>query len=391
MDAARRRELRECYEEGLLGDTIPFWIRHAIDSEDGGYLFCLDRDGSIVDTDKGMWQHGRFAWMLSTLYTTIDAQQKWLDLAAHGIAFMEHHAFDTDGKMFFHLAKDGQPIRKRRYYFTEAFAAIAFTAYGHAAKDPARTARGEELFDQMVHGFTTPGAIEPKFVAGSRPTKSFSVPMIILASAQCLRDTCPAEHRDKYVQWIDRSIESIQGDFMNHEHQAVLETVAEDGKVIDHYEGRQLCPGHAIEAAWFILHEARLRNNDPQLVKIGLTILDWMWERGWDQEHGGILYFQDLLGKPVQDYWHDMKFWWPQNETIIATLLAHEITEDRKYEEWHRKIHDWTYSRFPDAEHGEWFGYLHRDGRLSSSAKGNLWKGPFHVPRMQWYCRNLLS
>jgi len=107
MDPTRRRELRECYEQGLLGDTIPFWIRHAIDNEDGGYLFCLDQDGSIVDTDKGMWQHGRFAWMLSTLYTTIDAQQKWLDLAAHGIAFMERHAFDTDGKMFFHLAKDG--------------------------------------------------------------------------------------------------------------------------------------------------------------------------------------------------------------------------------------------------------------------------------------------
>ncbi|VTQ06987.1 Uncharacterised protein [Sphingobacterium daejeonense] len=32
-----------------------------------------------------------------------------------------------------------------------------------------------------------------------------------------------------------------------------------------------------------------------------------MWERGWDEEHGGILYFRDVYNKPVQEYWQDMK------------------------------------------------------------------------------------
>ena len=44
---------------------------------------------------------------------------------------------------------------------------------------------------------------------------------------------------------------------------------------------------------------------------------------------------------------------------------------------------DWAYRHFPDPEHGEWYGYLHRDGRISVRLKGNLWKGPFHLPRMQ--------
>ena len=78
-----------------------------------------------------------------------------------------------------------------------------------------------------------------------------------------------------------------------------------------------------------------------------------------------------------------MKFWWPQNEALIATLLAHQLTGAAKYADWHRQIHDWTYAHFPDPEFGEWFGYLHRDGRISSRLKGNLWKGPFHIPRMQ--------
>ena len=116
-----------------------------------------------------------------------------------------------------------------------------------------------------------------------------------------------------------------------------------------------LCPGHSIEAAWFILNEAKQRGNDPELIQIGTTILDWMWEIGWDKEYGGILYFRDVKGLPVQEYWHDMKFWWPQNEAIIATLLAYQLTGDPKYGTWHKMIHDWTYKYFPDPEHGEWF------------------------------------
>ena len=57
-------------------------------------------------------------------------------------------------------------------------------------------------------------------------------------------------------------------------------------------------------------------------------MLDWMWRRGWDEEYGGLFYFRDLRGLPVQDYWHDMKFWWPQCEAIIATQLAWTLTGD---------------------------------------------------------------
>ena len=91
------------------------------------------------------------------------------------------------------------------------------------------------------------------------------------------------------------------------------------------------------------------------------------------------------------EYWQDMKFWWPHCEGIIATLLAWRMTGDPKYAERHRRIHEYAHRHFPDPEHGEWFGYLHRDGRLSTPMKGNHFKGPFHVPRMQWRCWKLLE
>ncbi len=164
-----------------------------------------------------------------------------------------------------------------------------------------------------------------------------------------------------------------------------MEIVAPDGSLIDHTDGRLLNPGHAIECAWFMMHEGRLRNNN-HYIETGCKILDYMWERGWDKQYGGLLYFADVRGLPVQEYWHDMKFWWPHNEAIIATLLAWKLTGKKKYADMHKLVHDWSFKHFPDPVHGEWYGYLHRDGSVSQQAKGNLYKGPFHLPRMLWYC-----
>ena len=193
-----------------------------------------------------------------------------------------------------------------------------------------------------------------------------------------------------YSEWIDAWIQEIARDFLKPDEKALMEVVAPDGSLIDHTDGRTLNPGHALECSWFIMHEGRLRGNEAY-VKLGLQILDWMWERGWDQDFGGLFYFRDLKGLPVQEYWHDMKFWWPHNEAIIATLLAWKLTGDVKYAAKHQQVHDWSFAHFPDREHGEWFGYLHRDGRISQRAKGNMFKGPFHLPRMLWVCARELS
>jgi N-acylglucosamine 2-epimerase len=366
------------YKDQLLHNILPFWVNHSIDENDGGFMTAMDRDGSIVDTDKGVWQQGRFTWLLATLYNEVEQKHEWLDLAIHGAEFLEKYCIDRDGRMFFVVDRKGKPIRKRRYVFSESFAGIAFAALYKATGARKYEELSRQMFDVFYRYITTPGLIEPKFTA-HRPMKGIGHPMIGIATAQELRKNL---QDDSYTKFIDRWIDEIKKDFIKDEFQAVMETVGAGGEFIDHFDGRMLNPGHAIEASWFILQEAIYRNNDLQLIETGTTILDWMWEIGWDKEYGGIFYFRDVKGLPVQEYWHDMKFWWPQCEAIIATLMAYSLTEKEKYAQWHQKIHDWAFRHFPDKEFGEWFGYLHRDGRISNTLKGNMWKGPFHIPRM---------
>jgi N-acylglucosamine 2-epimerase len=382
-------ELLVTYRDGLLEDTLPFWFPRCVDETHGGFMFARDRDGSLLDTDKAIWTQGRASWLLATLYSEVEPRPEWLQWSRHGIDFLRRCGFDDDGRMFFLVTRDGQPLRKRRYIFSETFAIAALAAYGRAAGDPAATQEACDLYQRTLDHLNTPGVLPSKWNPEVRPMKGLAVPMIMIVTAQILRDAMADPGFCN--QWIDHYIEEIRRDFMHPELGTVLETVGPHGEFLDHFDGRTINPGHAIEAAWFILREARYRGNDPDLTRTGLTILDWMWARGWDQEYGGITYFVDVKGLPVQEYWHDMKFWWPQNEAIIATLMAYRMTGDEKYARWHAMIHDWAYAHFPDPEYGEWFGYLHRDGRISSRVKGNSWKAAFHLPRMQLICWQLME
>lgn len=380
-------QLRDFYRTSLLNDTLRFWFPRCIDEHHGGYITALDRDGTVLDDDKSVWAQGRVAWLLGELYNNVEQRPEWLAWCRSGIEFLDRHCFDpADGRMWFHVTRDGRPIRKRRYAFSESFAAIAYGEYARATGSASHAEKAARCFGRFIDHNLNPQGVTPKFT-DTRPMKSIGFPMITIVTAQQLRESIGLPEADA---WIDRSIEVIHRDHCKPDLEAVMETVGPEGQIIDHFDGRTLNPGHAIEGAWFIMHEGAHRG-DSQLIELGSAMLEWMWRRGWDQQHGGLLYFVDLYGRPVPEYWHDMKFWWPHDEAIIATLMAHLLTGEAKYAQMHQQVHDWAHRHFGDPVHGEWYGYLHRDGSVSVPLKGNLWKSAFHHPRMQLTCWQLLD
>ncbi len=394
FDVNRLTSLRNQYRNDLLTDTIPFWLPRAQDAEHGGFLSCFGRDGELLQEDKSVWVQGRLAWMFASLHRDVEARPEWLAASRHGLDFLDRHCVDTDGRYFFWVTRDGRPLRKRRYVFSECFAVLGMAGYARA--NPQGTgdyaARSLALLRRVVELVRTPGALPPKVDPETRQGKGLALPMILIVTAQEVR----AATGDAWcTELIDECIEEIRRDFYKPDLGVVLETVGLKGELLGGFDGRLINPGHAIEAGWFILEEARLRGNRPDYITLGCAVVDCSWRRGWDTKHGGLLYFTDLDGKPPTEYWHDMKFWWPHNEAVLAMLLAYELTGDPQYARWHTAVHDWAQAHFPDPVHGEWYGYLHRDGSVSTPLKGNMWKSCFHLPRMQWLawrtCERLLA
>ena len=149
-------------------------------------MHCLDRDGSLLDTDKSVWAQGRMSWMLLAMYNTVGKRQEWLEWGRQGVSFIDRHCFDTDGRMFFQVTRDGKPLRKRRYAFSESFAAIAHAALARATGSDCSARRAKDLFEMFTRWNFEPGLMPPKFT-DTRPCMGMAPRMITIVTAQELR------------------------------------------------------------------------------------------------------------------------------------------------------------------------------------------------------------
>lgn len=394
MPAQPWPQIADFYRRALLDDVAPFWLRCSLDHEFGGYVTCLDREGRWYGTDKAVWLQGREVWLFATLYHQVERRPEWLAAAQLGCDFLLRHCFAPNGKMYFLVTRDGRPLRMRRYAYSEVFGVLAFAAMARATGDDALRSRAAALFDRFMRYLRVPGLLEPKVDPGTRPAKGLSPLMCVLNTAESLLQLAAswnggdAEAVERYERILDQTIAEILRDFVKLDRGCVLEAVGPDGAPLEGPEGRVMNPGHAIECAWFILDTAR-RRGDHELARDACRIVDIAFERGWDPQHGGLLYFIDVDGQPPTQLEHDMKLWWPHNEALIAALMAFAQTREARYEQMFHTLHDWTFRHFPDPQFGEWFGYLRRDGSLSTPLKGGLWKGAFHVPRALLMCGRL--
>jgi len=384
------KKIYDKFKKELLESCVPFWLDNAVDTEFGGILNCVDREGKVYSEDKSVWMQGRCGWMFSYIYNNIDKNPKYLEFAKSCIDFATKYCIDTDRRMYFTVTRDGKPLRKRRYWFSETFYIIANAEYYMATGDESYLNTAKEYYD-FVYGMyvdpsTDPFKITPKGCAETRDTKTLANPMIMLNVTAVMREA-DTENTAKYDEITKKLTDDIKC-FHKPEYNAMFENVAtaDNSVILNSSPCRVINPGHDIECSWFLLEEA-IRRDDKDLANFASLVFNEAFERGWDDEFGGIFYFKDVLGLPVEAYEHDMKLWWPHNETIIASLMLYKHTKDEKYLEIFNKVCDYAFEHFSDPEFGEWFGYLRRDGKPTEPpCKGHTYKGPFHVMRMLAKC-----
>lgn len=388
MNNERMDSICRFYKDYLVNSCISYWEKNAPDYKYGGYYTCFDREWKLYNTDKSVWFQGRGAWMFSRLYNQLEKKKEWLEISKLGIEFIDKYGFDKDGRMFFQVTYDGKPLRKRRYMFSETFAIIAYAEYSKASGDKEALEKAKRVYNMVMELYKNPKGIEPKVYPETRKTKALSLTMILLATSQNMREVEP--DNPQYEREIDQLLEDVLENFYKPEECALFENAAADGTRIDSPQGRCINPGHAIETAWFLMHEG-IHRKDNDIIKKALNILEWSMELGWDKEYGGIYSFVDIEGKPAEQLEWDMKLWWPHTEAIYALLLARFITGEPKYEKWFDIVHDWAFEHFNDKECGEWYGYLHRDGSKALTLKGSMWKGMYHLPRALLLCVKLIE
>ena len=380
------RALQSQYTTALLSDVIPFWEKYSIDSR-GGFFTCLDRMGNVYDTDKFVWLQARQTWTFSMLWTRLEKNPRWLEIATHGFEFLRTHGMDSDGNWYFALTRDGAPLVQPYNVFSDCFAAMAFSQYALASGDTAARNIALRSYRNILRRKDNPKGKYSKIVPGTRPMKSYALPMILLNLVQELSWMLDPQ---EYIRMRDALIQEVASSFIDPATGLVHEHVAPDGSHLDTFDGRLINPGHGIEGMWFLMDLSK-NTGDTALITRALDSILRTLDRAWDPVYGGIFYLLDAQGKPPLAMEWDQKLFWVHVETLVALLLGYRLTKRAECLSWFERVHDYTWKRFPDPEYGEWFGYLDRRGDVLIPLKGGKWKGCYHIPRALLLCANLLG
>ena len=376
------KELAQIYKNALLQDVIPFWEKHSVDWQQGGYFTCLDREGNVYDTDKFIWLQNRQVWTFAMLYNQLEKREYWLQIARNGANFLAQHGRDSDGNWYFSLNREGKPLVQPYNIFSDCFAAMAFSQYALASGETWAKDVALQAYNNVLRRKDNPKGKYNKTYPGTRPMKTLAVPMI-LANLSLEMDWLVQS--DKLENIINMTVQEVMSNFLDQEQGLMYENVAPDGSHIDCFDGRLINPGHGIEAMWFIMDIAR-RRNDAKLVNQAVDLVLNILNFGWDSEYGGIYYFMDADGNPPQQLEWNQKLWWVHLESLVALSMGYRLTEREDCWNWYQKVHDYSWSHFADPKYGEWFGYLDRGGQVLLNLKGGKWKGCFHVPRALYLC-----
>ena len=380
-------ELAQQNKTELLEGVLPFWLEHSQDTAYGGYFTCLDRDGSVYDTDKFIWLQGREVWMSSMLCNKVERRPEWLACAVQGAEFLKKYGHDGDYNWYFSLTREGRPLVQPYNIFSYTFAAMAFAQAAIATGNDEYAMIARKTFDRILEKRNAPKGIWNKAVPGTRPLKGFALPMILCNTALEIE---PMIDKELLERTIAACVHEVMEVFYRDDLGLIVENVATDGSLSDSFEGRQINPGHSLEAMWFIMNLG-VRSGDRKLIDKAAGFAWRTAEFGWDKEYGGIYYFMDRKGAPRLELEWDQKLWWVHLESMIAMIKGYQLTGSQECLKWFERLHDYTWSHFKDPEYPEWFGYLNRRGEVLLPLKGGKWKGCFHVPRGLYQCWQILE
>ena len=383
---ANLRGILAKYRKWLLDDIVPFWEKRVVDKEFGGYFNCFNREGELIKTVKPGWFVGRDLYTFSLLYNEIDQKKEWLDIATTGRKVFDTEFLRPDYRCNQMLSRELNATTGFTSLFTDHFAVKGLYEYIKASGNKNDISLAEKMSEQVFKDSYDNEVLcetEQVQLGTVKHPVSFMTLIVAIESNKVFAS--------RYLPYAKDSVERILDVFANDKYQALFESVNENGTpYLDGY-GRIFDAGHSMESVWFCIKAAEIFGNKDYYRK-ACEILDWVWDKTYDDENGGFFTHVDVLKTvPEKDYifeqyydypvyWDD-KIWWTHAEALNAHISAALYGENEKYLQRFKEISLYIESHFSDKEYGEWYSTLDRKGNVKVADKGSELKGPYHVPR----------
>ena len=375
--------------EHLLTEILPFWARHSIDLDHGGFITHLARDGTITDpSQKFLVTQTRMLYSFAT-GASLGGPREWLNLADQGVAFLLQRFRDpnNDG-WFWSVGRRGEPRDLAKRAYGHAFAAYALAEYARITQDSRTLAAAIHTWSLIANYLWDPqheGVIEACDRAWNPtdPTHTMGTHLHVLEALLALHE---ATGEDRFWPHVRTICNLLVTHMVDPHHQCGLENFHPDWKHNSQLSRGLVNYGHNLEAAWLLLRVHRIEHV-PAYCDTAHCFLDYVLRFGLDPAHGGIC-SHGPFGQPatVRE-----KIWWVQTEALVAFLLAYLVFGDHRYWDASCSVGAFCLRGLHDPHHGDWYHSTEEDGTPREVDKGSAWKCAYHITQASSYTHQYLS
>jgi mannobiose 2-epimerase len=381
-------DLRKRVEAELLSDILPFWLKHTIDEERGGFHGQIANELTIdPHAHKGLILNARILWTFARAFS-VYKEPIYLATARRAYEYLCRHFWDYEfGGVYWMLDSNGLPVDTKKRIYGQAFTVYALAEYAHATGEQEAVDRAMRLVEQIEsagHDDAHLGYFETferdwTLAVDQRLSdvdmdekKSMNTHLHLLeAYATLLR-----YHEDVTVRFRLRELIEI---FLKY----IVDPATQHFILFFDEEWRprskKVSFGHDIEGSWLLCEAAEVLGDAEVLSRVqaaAIKMAQAVYAQGLDHD-GGLMYERESDGHFDTD-----KHWWPQAEAVVGFLNVYELSGQQHFLQ--AADRSWRFiERFiVDRVHGEWFWLVSKDGVPDAHQdKVGPWKCPYHNSR----------
>ena len=386
----------------LSNNLMSFWTHNTWDIEYGGFLTRLDRSGQRLDeSEKVLMMQVRMISSLAAAHRHGLKDYGYLDLANRGFEYLINTFWDSeDGGFYFSVDRDGTPKSRRKNTDFHGYAITGLVEYYLASERPEALKWADRIFDLLLEQAADRdmGFIED-FDNGDWPVlnseqmrlsdqcriKTIDMHTNVLEGIMYLAGATDAE---KHKNALSRLLDLICIMGIHLEHGCTITAFDADWRPVGDAQGRMTTSyGLNVELAWFIWQAASVLKEDNEMYHVtALNLIDHALKFGFDTQRGGLAAFGPITGHVLEakELGEDrlLKSWWAQAELLNALCDACRRTSDQKYFNALVKTYNWIQNFQMDHEYGDWYQDTRWDtGEPVTTDKGGEFKTAFHASR----------
>ncbi len=385
----------------LTGNILPFWMRHAVDRERGGFHGEIDCDLRVNrQAPRASVINSRILWTFSAAARLL-GDAAYRETADWAYSYVAGKFWDREfGGVYWMLDYAGNPVSDRKQTYAQAFAAYGMAEYYRAtgkAESLEYAKRLYRLIEEMsgepVHGGYLEArardwsALEDQRLSGKDPNspKSMNTHLHVLeAYTNMLRVRDDPGLRVSLKRLLEATLDHIVDGghfrlFFDNQWTSLSDHVSF---------------GHDIEGSWLIQEAAEALGEAALLERaraLAVRMAAAVYDEGLDRD--GSIFYEASQGRLIDPNKH----WWAQAEAVVGFYNAWQVCGEERFRTAAYRAWEYIENQVVDKVHGEWHAKLRPDGTPWKAEEdpdaclAGAWKCPYHNSRVCFEMMNRLG